>query len=376
MDLLTTGIDVPRICNLVFMRRVKSRILYEQMMGRATRRCDDIGKTVFRIYDPVDIYAALAEVNTMQPLVKNPDITLAQLVGELSDECCLEQALSVAGDEPGQSQADTILSQLSQKLMRVLRKAESKADRYPVLKQKLAELGEEWGIEPGKLHQHLHQLGPRQASHFLRQHATLLGELAQVEELIGSEYRPVISDHQDRLTLREQSYGTYGRPEDYLDGFADFIRQQLNSNTALMAVVNAPRNLSRAQLKEVKLLLDSAGFKEANLQSAWRSQTNQDIAASIIGHIRRAALGEPLISYSERVRLAMEQIYRSQSWTPIQRRWLDRLARQLVHEVIVDRDFINERFADDGGAKRLDGLLGRQLDKLLDQLGDALWQVA
>jgi type I restriction enzyme R subunit len=47
VDLLTTGIDVPKICNLVFMRRVKSRILYEQMIGRATRRCDEIGKTVF-----------------------------------------------------------------------------------------------------------------------------------------------------------------------------------------------------------------------------------------------------------------------------------------------------------------------------------------
>ncbi|MBZ6071457.1 type I restriction-modification system endonuclease [Aeromonas schubertii] len=376
VDLLTTGIDVPKICNLVFMRRVKSRILYEQMMGRATRRCDEIGKTVFRIYDPVDIYAALAEVNTMQPLVKNPDITLEQLVGELSDPQSLEQALAVAGDEPGQSQADTILSQLSQKLMRVLRKAEGKADRYPPLKQKLAELGEEWGVAPDKLHQHLHQLGPKQASDFLRQHITLLSELAAVQDLVGSEYRPVISDHQDKLTLRDQSYGTYGKPEDYLDGFADFIRQQVNSNTALMAVVNAPRDLTRAQLKEIKLLLDGAGFKEANLQSAWRSQTNQDIAASIIGHIRRAALGAPLIPYSERVRLAMEQIYRNQSWTPVQRRWLDRLAKQLVHEVIVDRDFINERFADDGGAKRLDGLLGRQLDKLLDQLGDALWQVA
>ncbi len=53
VDLLTTGIDVPKICHLVFMRRVKSRILYEQMIGRATRRCDEIGKTVFRIYDPV-----------------------------------------------------------------------------------------------------------------------------------------------------------------------------------------------------------------------------------------------------------------------------------------------------------------------------------
>lgn len=43
VDLLTTGIDVPTICNLVFMRRVRSRILYEQMKGRATRRCDEIG---------------------------------------------------------------------------------------------------------------------------------------------------------------------------------------------------------------------------------------------------------------------------------------------------------------------------------------------
>lgn len=37
VDLLTTGIDVPQIVNLVFIRRVNSRILYEQMLGRGTR---------------------------------------------------------------------------------------------------------------------------------------------------------------------------------------------------------------------------------------------------------------------------------------------------------------------------------------------------
>lgn len=45
VDLLTTGIDVPEITTLVFMRRVKSRILFEQMMGRATRLCPEIGKS-------------------------------------------------------------------------------------------------------------------------------------------------------------------------------------------------------------------------------------------------------------------------------------------------------------------------------------------
>ena len=66
VELLTTGIDVPAICHLVFLRRVRSRILYEQMIGRATRRCDEIGKTVFKIYDPVDIYAALQDVSTIR----------------------------------------------------------------------------------------------------------------------------------------------------------------------------------------------------------------------------------------------------------------------------------------------------------------------
>ena len=51
VDLLTTGIDVPQIDKLVFMRRVKSRILFEQMLGRATRLCPEIGKTHFEIYD-------------------------------------------------------------------------------------------------------------------------------------------------------------------------------------------------------------------------------------------------------------------------------------------------------------------------------------
>lgn len=83
VDLLSTGIDVPKICNLVFLRRVKSRILYEQMKGRATRRCDEIGKTVFRIYDPVGLCESLSDVGTMKPLVKDPTIPLDTLINEL-----------------------------------------------------------------------------------------------------------------------------------------------------------------------------------------------------------------------------------------------------------------------------------------------------
>ncbi|MBD2415637.1 type I restriction-modification system endonuclease [Nostoc calcicola FACHB-3891] len=84
VDLLTTGIDVPEICNLVFIRRVNSRILYEQMLGRATRRCDEIKKEVFYIYDAVNLYAALSPLSTMKPVAVNPNISFTQLVEELN----------------------------------------------------------------------------------------------------------------------------------------------------------------------------------------------------------------------------------------------------------------------------------------------------
>jgi len=373
VDLLTTGIDVPKICNLVFMRRVKSRILYEQMIGRATRRCDDIGKTVFRIYDPVDIYAALQDVNTMKPLVKDPNITLEQLVDELTTPDKLQQALHSPGEQQGESHADVVLSQLSQKVMRVLRKAENKAESKPALKQKLTQLQDLWGVEPKSLHTHLKQMGPTQAAKFIEQHSGLLNQLAEVKQLVGSIYQPVLADHHDELVAREQNYGKYQKPEDYLESFNQFIKDQLNKSVALAVVVNKPRDLTREQLKEVKLLLDGAGYSEAKLQSAVRNQTNQDIAASIIGHIRRATLGEPLLPFEQRVAQAMQRLYQQHNFNPNQRKWLERLAKQLVHEVVLDRDFVNNCFANDGGAKRLNVVLENQLDKVLIELTEGIW---
>lgn len=72
VDLLTTGVDIPEITNIVFLRRVQSRILYEQMLGRATRLCPEINKSKFTIFDAVGIYDAMNKVTNMKPVVKNP----------------------------------------------------------------------------------------------------------------------------------------------------------------------------------------------------------------------------------------------------------------------------------------------------------------
>lgn len=373
VDLLTTGIDVPPICHLLFMRRVKSRILYEQMIGRATRRCDEIGKTAFYIHDAVGLYETLQDVNTMKPLVKDPNIQIDQLIDELHNPASFD----APGSQEGTSHAHDVLDQLSQKVMRVLRKATNKAenepDKHPVLKDKLDDLEQLWGVEPDKLHKYLHELGPQQAKQFLTLHANLLNQLEEVNAIIGSAARPVLYEGKDEIREVRQGYGVAEKPEDFLESFEQFIKNQLNEHAALKVVCSKPKELTRSQLKEIRLLLDGAGYSETKLKTAWRNQTNQEIAASIIGHIRQAALGEGLVPFEQRVQHAMEGIYQMHPWSKVQKQWLDRLAKQLVHEVVVDQEFINKCFAEKGGVKRLNMVLSDKLDDVLDTLKEHLW---
>ena len=54
VDMLSTGVDIPALEFIVFLRPVKSRILWEQMLGRGTRLCHDINKSKFVIFDCFD----------------------------------------------------------------------------------------------------------------------------------------------------------------------------------------------------------------------------------------------------------------------------------------------------------------------------------
>ena len=51
MDLLTTGVNVPCVRNIVFFRYVRSPILFHQMVGRGTRVDEVTDKLMFRIFD-------------------------------------------------------------------------------------------------------------------------------------------------------------------------------------------------------------------------------------------------------------------------------------------------------------------------------------
>lgn len=358
VDLLTTGIDVPEVTNLVFLRRVRSRILYEQMLGRATRLCPDLhgpreDKECFRVFDAVDLYAALEPYSAMKPVVVQPTVSFTQLAHELATAPTAEARREVH---------EQLVAKLQRK-RRVLTGVN--AEHFAALA----------GMEPEQFVHQVRSWTPEQTRDWLAQRPQLAGFLDRAGSL--DPRRILISEHADELRRVERGYGTATKPEDYLESFRAFVTEHLNDIPALLVVTQRPRDLTRQQLKELKLVLDAAGFTEASLQTAWREATNQDIAATIIGYVRHVAGGEPLLPYKERVQKAMQKILASRPWTAPQRKWLERIGKQLEVETVVDREALDHgQFRAEGGFARLNKVFEGKLEEILRDITDAVWQMA
>jgi type I restriction enzyme R subunit len=355
VDLLTTGVDVPEIVNLVFIRRVRSRILFEQMLGRATRLCPDLygpglDKERFYIFDAVNIYEELQDVSDMHPVVTRTYMTFRQLAQELQDVDDAAFQHMVKGE-----------------LLVKLR-------RQRLTEQQVEDLVTQAGMNRRQLLDHLRQATPRDIGQWFAQHPGVTDILDEVHWR-GRKF--IVSEHEDEFRRVERGYGQATRPQDYLESFRRFITENLNQIPALIVVTQRPRDLTRAQLRELRLQLDQAGFSEANLRAAWREATNQDIAASVIGYIRHVALGQPLLPHRQRVQAAMQMILASRPWTEPQRRWLERIGKQLEQEVVVDREAIDSgQFKATGGYQRLNTIFKGQLDDILGDIAEAMWQTA
>lgn len=354
VDLLTTGIDVPEICNLVFLRRVNSRILFDQMLGRATRLCPAVGKETFRIFDAVQMYTAIEDLTDMRPVVADPQISFTQLVCELA---------GIPGDEERAQVVDQFIAKLQRKKNQL---SETSARDFETVA----------GMAPAAFIAQLQRMPLSEIAAWFAENQAL-GEI--LDRQGDSQPRVVIiSEHLDELVRVEHGYGVAVKPDDYLKAFADFIASHRDTLPALVTVLTRPRDLTRRQLRELAYELDRAGFSEANLDTAWREAKNEEIAAHIVGYIRQAVVGDQLLPYDQRVDNALATILRSRNWTQPQRQWLQRIAAQtkanviVDHEALTDPDQIFKR--DGGGYDRLNKLFDNQLDAILASFNDAIWQ--
>lgn len=349
VDLLTTGIDVPSICNIVFMRRVRSRILYEQMLGRATRLCPEIGKESFKIYDAVRLYEALRDYTQMQT-VSNPVYSFEELAGEtrrIEDSQRLsrqiEQIVAKLQRKSGmlnETQQEHIKLHTDGKsiadLIRDLKKTDSTE-----IKSTVEKLGSLWNYLDTKVYRKRHQF---------------------------------YSSHEDFIKEVTRGYGNAQKPEDYIEGFRKFILENTNTIAAINVICNKPQELDRKSLKELKLLLDEQGFNEIALNTAWKSAKNTDVAADIIAYIRTLSMGVDLITPQERVKNAVTKIKSRREWNVHQLKWIDRFEKQLLAETILTKkDLDLKPFLDEGGFAKINKIFNNELESLITELNNDLY---
>lgn len=352
VDLLTTGIDVPEITTLVFMRRVKSRILFEQMLGRATRLCPKIHKTHFEIYDPVGVYEALEPVNTMKPVVVNPTATFTQLLDGLE---------IMQEDKQIENQIDQIIA----KLQRRKRNMDSKTMEHFI------DMTD--GMDPTQFISELEREKPGEAKKRILQYYETF-RMLQERKANGS--RPVvISDEKDELLAHERGFGISNGPEDYLEAFSNYIKTNLNEIAALNIVCTRPKELTRESLNSLRLTLDREGFTQQKLNTAVSEMTNEEAAADMISLIRRYAIGSPLISHEARIRRAVDRLKKAHNFSRQELNWLFRMEKYLMEESVLNISVFDEdgRFRNHGGFEKINKVFQNRLENIVLELNEYLY---
>ena len=350
VDLLTTGIDVPEIVNLVFMRRIKSRILFEQMLGRATRLCSKICKDHFEIYDPVGIYETLEPVSNMKPVTPNPKTTFEDLLN----------GLKVVEKDKQAYQLSLIIAKLQRKSRKISPK---------VLEQFAYLTG---GKDPKAFAK---ELNDGKVADSMKRVLECSEAFAVLDnDSTHRKRRVVIDSHEDEIVSHERGYGKASKPEDYIEAFRRFVVENLNEINALKIVCTRPFELTRATLKELKMELDRHNFTEKQLNTAWNEMTNEDIVADIIAFVRQQAIGSTLISHETRVKNAFAKLRQNHKFNKSQLDWLKRIEKVMLEEAVLDEQMFEQgAFKNNGGFKGVDRRFEGQLHDVIVELNQYLY---
>ncbi len=350
VDLLTTGIDVEEIVNLVFLRRIRSRILFEQMLGRATRLCPEIGKDHFEIYDAVGVYQALDPVSTMKPVVVNQTASFDDLIDGIDH---------LESDRARRNQVDVIIA-------KIMRNKNKMTDEFREQFKSLS-----GGESPESFADALRNMPIDKAVETVKKSREAFAYVRGIHQ----ERPKFISDAQDEITSHERGYGDAVRPEDYLREFHDFIDNNINEIAALNIVATRPKEMTRKSLRELKLILDRNNFSETKLQTAWKQMTNEDIAADIISFIRQKSIGDALISKEERIHSAIEKTKAAHpELSRVQLNWLERIEAYLLKEVVLNKEsFEAPQFKIKGGYAAINKAFGNKLDAIIDEINNHMY---
>ena len=350
VDLLTTGIDVPAICNLVFMRKINSRILFEQMLGRATRLCPEIGKTHFNIFDAVRVYEDLDDTSNMK------SVSVSKSMAELLED------LFRPGEVSKQPVKDRILARLQRKSNNL-----TDEQKYDVSERLGGKTIREYAKELKSCTEEAFVQRCREDKDFL----------LWFDNLKGKKRGHYYSEKEDTLLETTRGYGDTEKPQDYLDSFVAYVNENKDRIEAIRIACTRPSDMTRAQLRELKLELDKENFTESSLNEAASAVSNERIVADIIAFVRRAVLKTPLVNHDDRVKMAFSKLISAHHFNKMQLDLLEKIKVYMLHESILNTEtFEAPAFKMDGGFARFNKKFGGQLAEIIREINTYIYEGA
>ena len=348
VDLLSTGVDVPKICNLVFIRKINSRILFEQMLGRATRLCPEIGKTHFNIFDAVRVYEDLDSTSGMK------SVTVNKNMAELLDE------LFRPSDENKQQVKDRIIARLQRKYNNL-----TNEKKYEVSER----------LDGQDLRAYAKKLKSCTEEAFIETCQKDKDFLLWVDSLKGKKRGTYYSDKEDTLKETTRGFGDTEKPEDYLEAFTTFVNENKDKIEAIRIACTKPSDMTRAQLKELKLALDKENFTITNLNEATSNLKNEQIVAEIIAYVRQAVLKTPVSNHEERVKAAFARLISEIKFNKMQLDLLEKIKTYMLHESILNAEtFDAPAFKMEGGFARFDKKFAGQLNDIIRRINTYIYE--
>lgn len=403
VDMIATGTDIKPLEALLFMRQVKSRTLFEQMLGRGTRviNSNDLRavtpdapvKDRFVIVDAIGIVER-PKVDT-QTLERKRSKTFQQL---------LEAVAFGATDE------DTI-SSLAGRMIRLEGRL-TDADQAQIrerggAQRSIAEIASSLlsALEPDSALQAAAALNPNPTEEQIEQARVELVEAAVRPLVENPTLRGILVEIQSRneqtldtVSVDELLDGTGFAAEDTqkaratVESFRQFIEENKDEITALQLIFNRPhgqRNLTFAQIKELAAILEQPPYTWTT-ERLWRAyaQLERDrvrgvnqrrVLADLVALVRHAVqMDDELTPYPEQV----SQRYRDwltaqeaggRTFSAEQRWWLDRIAEHIGVNLSVRADDLSMgEFYNKGGQFAAQRVFGDGLPALLDELNRAL----
>jgi type I restriction enzyme R subunit len=359
VDMLSTGVDIPDLEFIVFLRPVKSRILFEQMLGRGTRkgeRCTD--KSHFVVFDCFDG-------------------TLLRY---------FRQATSITAEPPEKE---------TRPITQVIKDIWDNRDRNynaKILVKRLHRIDKEMSGEGRDLFAAFIPSGDMKRYAASLQHAldqdftgtmTLLRN-PEFQNLLVHYPRPprsilVAYENVDTVSSRyifRDSAGNEYKPEDYLVAFSQFVKENPEHIDAIRILLERPKDWGTDALSELKKKLAATRYRFTvdNLQMAHKMRYDKALV-DIISMVKHAAREEePLCTAEQRIHRVFDKMAYSVSLTPEQQQWLDKIREHLIANLSISKDDFDiiPIFANDGGWGKANRVFNGELPVLIRQWNEAI----